>query len=387
MLELFPDLIWKLGLQRIEYYALKSVYQPDSLLVVVPRLKGNSESSVYKGDLYRSELGVHAPDLPYDASFTDMGFRVNGGSPPFTLALLGDSYVEAGEEDAGTLSEQLRQVTGRSTYNLGRGWYGPFQYLEVFRRYALPLKPEVVLFCFFAGNDIDDIEQYQQWRSGGAYHFYDGQLSRSFLRRYLTALSDTREAMMNGLRPSRGPLGDSDPASRATYAVDSAGSQLHPELGIIRLGSRDVPMAFAYWQNDAPAEELLASEPWQTLRSLLSHFRQLSIENGIEPLLVYIPTRIEVYAPYAIAESGAGFSEKLASYAPYRASARMAFSALAADLHLGLIDLMPDFERRAAQGELLFHPFDTHWNRNGIRAAALAIGSFLETRASHRLRP
>ena len=39
----------------------------------------------------------------------------------------GVTYVEIGETDQLTLTEQLTLVSGSKTFNLGREWYGPFQ--------------------------------------------------------------------------------------------------------------------------------------------------------------------------------------------------------------------------------------------------------------------
>jgi hypothetical protein len=43
------------------------------------------------------------------------------------------------------------------------------------------------------------------------------------------------------------------------------------------------------------------------------------------------------------------------------------------------VSLLPAFRHKAAQGELLYHPFDTHWNSAGRLAAAEVVGPFLAT--------
>ena len=47
-----------------------------------------------------------------------------------------------------------------------------------------------------------------------------------------------------------------------------------------------------------------------------------------------------------------------------------ALSAIAAELDLELIDLLPPFRKAARAGELLYHPYDTHWNSAGRQRAA-----------------
>ena len=50
--------------------------------------------------------------------------------------------------------------------NLGKSGYGPFQYLEVLKRFGLKYKPRYALFAFYEGNDILDIRNYRRWRAG-----------------------------------------------------------------------------------------------------------------------------------------------------------------------------------------------------------------------------
>ncbi len=83
-----------------------------------------------------------------------------------------------------TLSQRLETISGLKVANLGVAGYGPFQYLEVLKRYALPLKPKYALFVFYAGNDIEDMRSYRKWETEGGYHTAY-LLSRSFLVRYL----------------------------------------------------------------------------------------------------------------------------------------------------------------------------------------------------------
>jgi hypothetical protein len=47
-----------------------------------------------------------------------------------------------------------------------------------------------------------------------------------------------------------------------------------------------------------------------------------------------------------------------------------AITTLAQRGELPLINLLPYFEQQAEAGRLLYYPFDTHWNVEGIQAAA-----------------
>jgi SGNH hydrolase-like domain, acetyltransferase AlgX len=369
--EVFPGALDLINLQGIRYYALKTDYLPDSSLIFVPRRTSYKLTTASNGNLYSSEYGVSVTAIQNVRSYTEMGFRVNSSSPPYQVIVIGDSFLEIGD-DAGTLSERLQAESGLSTFNLGRGWYGPYQYLELFRKYGIALKPKYALFCFFGGNDIHDIKEYERWRREGVYYFYRGELSKSFLARYLIALSDTGSYVLKLAKDF----------SREFHALKNRstkfnGSEIHPGLGMIRIGRMEHKMKVTGWDLEGSPEQLLASKEWQTLRSLLTTFRQLCRENGIEPVLVYIPSKIEVYADYATADSGQEFKRKLEKHYPYRNNASEAITILSKELNLSLINLLPYFKRLTEQGELLYYPFDSHWNFYGTNAAAKFIAMAL----------
>ena len=370
ILEVFPGILNFINLQGIRYYALKSNYLPDSSLIFVSRRTSYKVTTTSNGNLYRSEYGVSVTAIQDVRSYTEMGFRVNSSSPPYQMLVIGDSFLEIGD-DASTLSVRLQAESGLSTFNLSRGWYGPYQYLELFRKYGLALKPRFALFCFFGGNDIHDIKEYERWRREGVYYFYRGELSKSFLARYLIAVSDTGSYVLKLAKDF----------SRELHALKNRstkfnGSEIHPGLGMIRIGKMDLKMKITGWDQEGSPEQLLASKEWQTLRFILSAYQQLCRENGIEPVLVYIPSKIEVYADYATANSGKEFNT-LEKHYPDRNNASEAITILSEELNVSLVNLLPHFKRLTEQGELLYHPFDSHWNMDGINAAARFVAMAL----------
>ncbi len=106
---------------------------------------------------------------------------------------------------------------------------------------------------------------------------------------------------------------------------------------------------------------------------MLVEFRDLSRESGIKPVLLYIPTKFQIYAKYATPESGWRFLKTVHERRPYEDDSIEALTAVAREVHMPLINLTPDFRRRAGRGELLYHPFDSHWNSAGREAAAAWI--------------
>jgi hypothetical protein len=361
-------------LEWIRDYALRDRLVPDPVLVFVPSRRSFTRESETRGDAYSSKFGIEVAPIRFVSSYREDGFRSNSSTPPYDLLVIGDSYVEVGETDADTLSERLKQTTGLATYNLGRPWYGPHQYVELLRRYAPVTKPKLALFCFFDGNDLRDLHEYEIWARGGDY--YDFALARKgFLARYGAALLDTGHTIERWIRYHR---------YRLLHAASRWEGSIHPDLGLFAIGPRMLPMRIVYRPARQSADELLQSQGWKILRRLLSEFRATSLQYGIAPVLVFLPTKFQIYASHATPGSGARFRELLDGWGGFRSSSREAFARLAQELELPLIDVTPEFEARADRGELLYYPFDTHWNSAGRQAAAEYIATQLPAGSGRR---
>jgi acetyltransferase AlgX (SGNH hydrolase-like protein) len=365
--EIFPGAIAPCGLESIRYLALRSRYVPDPDLVVVPRRTSYRFQSLTHGDLYSPALGVEAPWIRGDATFNEHGFRANSAPPPYDVLVLGDSFVGTGETDSDTLSERLRSLSGLATYNLGRGWYGPPQYVTLLRRFGPELRPRWTLLCLFEGNDLEDIRQYARWSEGGSYYDFS-VLDRNVLARYGIALRDTGRLL--------GGIGR-DAWRRAAAADPDGGWRTHPRVGVIPLEGRDVIMRFDYVPERSLDDLRREPDPLPRLRSALAEFRSLSLAIDSTPVVVLIPTKFQVYAPLAGPTSSAAFLALVRERGQGGTLAHDAVTALAAELALDTIDLLPVFRDWASHGDLLYHPFDTHWTSFGRQIAAETIAARL----------
>ncbi len=373
MFEIFPNLLNLVNLQKIRYYAQRAEYSSDPTLVFVPRLAERvMDTAEWRGDGYSPEYGVEVPPIRYHASYTRDSFRKNSSSPPFDILVIGDSYVEIGESDDSTLSERLTQVSRLSTLNLGRGWYGPLQYLEVFKRYGLGMKAKYALLCFFSGNDAEDVRQYMRWQRGGEggdyYSFVVGRTN--FFIRYLHALRDTYWAIRHWVRS----YFDSVYVFIGVTFTDEAISKgIHPDLGLIQLNGQVVPMRFNYWNQHATSEQLLSRDEWKTLRTVMAEFRAVALGNDIVPIVVFIPTKAEVYGSLFSEHSGQRILLKIHDQLQFEMNSAEALEALAREQGIMIVNLLPHFKELARQGNVLYYPFDTHWNSAGRQAAAEVI--------------
>jgi SGNH hydrolase-like domain, acetyltransferase AlgX len=384
VLELAPSLTRHTVLRHIPYFAQKRHYRADPTLVFVPSQIGYPSrwDTEFVGDQYSSAYGFPQTAAPYHASYTPDGFRVNSSLPPYDIALIGDSYVEIGETDQLTLTEQLTHVSGLRTFNLGRGWYGPFQYLELFKQYALRLKPRYVVLCFFDGNDAEDTDQYLRWQNGERYyHFVIGE---NYLSRYFVALRDSYDFLVQQQRrvadrtrstnPARVAL---EPAQPVSLQEEVLSSGVHPDLGLIAEQDRLLPMHVKYWNRPLTMQQLLESAEWQAIGRVLKDFRRLAAENGIVPVVLFIPKKAEVYGAFYSPRSGRNFLQRLDEHMRFRNNSHDALLAIAEQTGIRTVDLLPAFRALAGEGKILYYSFDTHWNPAGRRTAAEILSASL----------
>ncbi len=78
------------------------------------------------------------------------------------IILLGDSYVEGAHvSDDQVVSRFLQARLGRPVANLGVAGYGTAQELLVLERDGMSLKPSIVVWFFFEGNDLYDDQSFE----------------------------------------------------------------------------------------------------------------------------------------------------------------------------------------------------------------------------------
>ena len=109
--------------------------------------------------LYCNERGT------YELFTSDeYGFRNPRGLQvaPVDLALIGDSFVQGYCVPSDSTAAALLRAKFPRTVNLGRDNYGPLSQLALLREYAARLRPGIVLWFFYEGNDLEDLEIEKQ---------------------------------------------------------------------------------------------------------------------------------------------------------------------------------------------------------------------------------
>ena len=120
------------------------------------------------------------------------GFRNSKDFRRADVVLLGDSFVEGYNVTQDAIgAKHLADRLSAEVCNLALCGFGPQQELAALKRYGVPLQPQAVVWFFYEGNDLEDIDDYE--RVMGRWKRYEaeeqGYAARSFFLNVLDPLA------------------------------------------------------------------------------------------------------------------------------------------------------------------------------------------------------
>jgi hypothetical protein len=269
---------------------------------------------------------------------------------------VGDSFVFGfGVNDDQTWMRLLADgLPGSRVINLALPGLGPQQYLQAYQEFGDALKPKLLLFGLFPGNDVVDAKRFDQqlragkpgsdsgWRSSGGLPPSDGGaqvkdrlawLRKSYLLKFVGSLNDA-------VSPFSG------------HTMDCGNG------GRLRL----VPELYAERANMAHP----GNPSFELVMDTIEQARVLTHEQGTELLVLLFPTKEEVYLPV----SGKRVPALLE---PFRAELETR--------GIPHLDVTPFFQEEARRGECVFFEVDGHPNVRGEQLIARVVGDTLRNRA------
>ena len=286
-------------------------------------------------------------DVRYDAN----GHRNPEPSEASGIVLIGDSFIEADLTPPDQLqSVHLRRRTGKSVLNLGVAGYGPHQELELLRRHATDVGAEHIVWFFFEGNDLLDVDRYQFYeRFPESYMNPEATFSeRSFVNNLMAALSFWTE-------PRRKVDAQAARERRCAYPQSQTSE------------NRDLYFAYSGAELRSADFEHLAE-----VEKILATARTVARDAGAEFHLVFVPTKFRVFDGICEVPEGS----LLLSWKTNDLPARL--GRLAERLGVPYLDLTPGLRAAARTGESAYFPDDGHWNASGQRLVAELLADELE---------
>ena len=372
--EVFPSLSQRAGLGRFAYYSNRLFKIPDDTLGY--RYKPDVQLHIpnSRTELYSPAYGVKVPMKTIEWITNGDGFRARSNGGLADIAVIGDSFVEYGDTENQTFGKLLEQrLPGSTVSNLGISGYGPFQYLEVLKRYAIRENPKIAMFCFYEGNDIAGIREYLSWKQHGSALAGYVVTSHNILWRYASVMVSVSSALFAPVRTTGEML-----LRRLTRA-----QYVHPRLAVLDLGGKRVDMLFVDTESSGSnVKETLKEAEWQQLRSILIEFKRITTEREIRALILNIPRSATVYAQYSTEKSGKDWRATMAGQITRTRNTENALLSLAKELDVEIINLRELYEKAAQEGRVVYEQIDTHWNLEGRELAAEFVVKRLTTEPS-----
>ncbi|MGB7341925.1 MAG: SGNH/GDSL hydrolase family protein [Phototrophicaceae bacterium] len=296
------------------------------------------------------------------------GFRLPARpSDTYRVVALGDSYTE-GANVARPWSDEFAAASGLATQNLGFRGYGMTHYTWAWEQYGIQEDPDVVIIGFFGGNDV-----------------------------FTAGLGE--EPPFDP--PNLGSGDELDLEIVTDYTENDEDLRIYP---IYTENGTPITFLSTYigWMNAAP-DQLEGSVNYQVIADNLRQIRDTASDDTCL-VFAYFPSKPEVYFPYLnqddypdliagqrtvlINSDGTlhiveDFTITLNRVMEWRLNTGIVMTELADSLGYEAINLHTTFDERAANGEMLYYTYDTHWNQAGQTLAGETIADFVEAQCTN----
>lgn len=333
----------------VETTSLTDAFIADSALSF-RRPPGASWTARVRSDLASGWNVPLAP--PKEISFTTdaHGFRNTTALARADVALIGDSYIEGWYvSDDKTAATVLERQLRRPVANLAVSGYGTLQQLEVLRRYALPLRPQLVAWFFFEGNDLYDDQSFEDTMLYLEDHEvedlgFDLGITFDWPRFQRASLVRNAHAWLR----------------RATHPLIPQALPPHGWF-LDTAGTRHM---LAYHDYAALVFTEYEAQRFEASQQAIRQGVALGRDQGVVVVPIFVPMKFRVYGEYCTFAPDSPCRD----WQPWDLAAR--FNRFCDEAGLDCLDLSPVMQAEAAHGRLLYAPEDSHWNEAGHQFVA-----------------
>lgn len=328
------------------------------------------------GDLFVALPGRVRPpeDNPVLAS-VEISWDENGFRQPlrfvdsYPIATFGDSFTESVMVQK-PWSDGLAELLDTPVKNYGYRAYGPQEIKRAIEEFAAAEERQWVIYGYFSGNDLGDSIRPPKVDVSTPMAAWSALLH-----------------LINPVNVSQ----TADPNAQYDYPMPVIIGGNYYEIALL---------PYYLWWQTAPDVGFEASENFRRVLDVFNTMDEV-LTPEICRALVFIPTKEQLYYPYIyeterqwvrnvgqtlkIAESG----EIWMDFAPISEAEEALFITRLTDHRDAIqkaiearegwlfVDLLPDFENAVAEGQLLYYPYDSHWNQAGHDLAAQILANAL----------
>lgn len=326
----------------------------------------------HHGDLFYSLPGeVRPPENPallsaHTVVWDENGFRVPAmqreSYADYPIVTLGDSFTDAWMVQF-PWGDVLARELDTPVLNLSYRGYGPLEEAEIMRQYGKD-EHQWVLVGFFEGNDLQNVRTSLEQENKNPFELL------------------VREAI--------------EPEPEIVLSED--GNYRYPLA--LYIGSDFYELAFYdfyLWILNAERQTYADSKNVAELGKALQKIVEAS--HGACVGLVYMPEKGHIYFPYAepfgrrwilengyetiLAENGWLEPAKVGTlefetFLSKLDNQRDVVKELVEGMGVHFIDLTPAFQQKAAESNLLYFKYDTHWNPEGHELAGQTVAEYIQ---------
>lgn len=286
---------------------------------------------------------------PITFTYDKWGYRNLSDQNQVDVIMIGDSYIEGWYvSDDETAAFKLQENTQYQVANLGVAGYGSKQELIVLHKEVPRLKPRVVIWSFFEGNDLYDDEGFENTmlstpQDDSEFINHPEGIKRDYGW-------ESRSFTLHGLKRLRRWLDPIIP-NRTLYFAHMKSSE---------------------WQNESVYFADYAGVPWsdwidnrwQNTKETLKKAVAYTEEQNIKLIIMYVPIKYRVYQSYINVDADSPINNWDVWQLPAQ------FSEFCDKVGADCIDLTEMFKASVRDGKMPYAINDTHWGVEGHRIVA-----------------
>jgi hypothetical protein len=330
-------------------------------------------------------LGATPSPSTLGHGFDRWGFRNADVPETADIVAIGDSHTYG---NTATMQDSWPYVvgglSGRRTYNMGLGGYGPNQYFHLLKTKALTLKPRLIITGLYMGDDFENayLITYglDHWKSLRAlppekvnFNIWQAPPATSWhkpIRIWFSRHSLVYQLLVHG--PFTGRF-------QGEYQIRNA-SKLYPSATALFVPEKNIEEAFLpegilrrLNQDDETVREGM-----RITFSLLSQMNDICRQDGIRFMVAVIPTKEMVFAEYLEGNKDLPLGNVIARLLSNERVAReKTFKSLTAS-GISYVDTLPALRNEVEHQLYARTAADIHPNKNGYGVIGKAIVAALD---------
>ena len=318
---------------------------------------------------------------PNSGAHDSWGYRNKSVPERAEIVTIGDSHTYGISATAsGSWPNTLHNISGRSTYNLSLGGYGPAEYLYLMEQKALSLNPDLIIVGFYLGNDLKDartavhtVPMWEDLRGNSPLEEVNDakKIDKSGFSDWLAGNSVLYRIFSSSF------IGDNLRQQRRISKGE--------EVLMLNVEGSDINTGFTP-DRRLKGLDLRTPEVRDGLQYTLEFFKrmkELAKENETDFLVVIIPTKETVYSDLILEDSELSNSSKLNLLIQNEEVVNKVVKTYFRDNNIAFIDVLDSLKKAAGSEQIYPNNFGGHSNLNGYRIIAETVNQHIESSTSN----